>query len=348
MRKFTFLLVQTFLILGAVSAADFENLYVVGNACEAGWDPNKALEMTKEPDGTFSWNGNLIAPSGEQQRFKFIVARDWHPSITCRLDIDGHLMVESEGEYDLFVRPDGDTGYDNAFQVPHSGEYTIDINLATMKMTIIQIGEVEEPTPDLTQLYINGSALSIDGQWDYDNPLEMMMIDPGVFTWTGDLFNAAEGQNEFKFKNVTDSWDKTFCSTQANTFITTGDFDLHFRPYESSPNDFNFKVATEGFYTIKVDLNTMKMTVIDEFNAGIGFTHNSLRQLIQVSGNSVTVLNSNKEVQRATIYNVTGSVLRTIAHEEGSIMLADNLQHGVFIVRLDAGNNYFVQKIVIQ
>jgi len=264
MKKITLLLFSVLLALNFVSAqVSYQNLYVVGNGCDAGWDPGKALEMNKVESGVFTWTGNLYKPtnvnSRDSERFKFLVARDWHPSITCRLDVDGHLMVSSGDEVNLFVRPTDNTGYDNAFQVSETGIYTVVVNLNTMKMICTLAGDINEPTPDLYKLYISGSALSSDGIWDYDNPTEMTILDVGIFTWTGNLYNNLSG-NQLKFRNENDSWNRTFCSKEENTSISTGEFDLVFRPYESSPNDYNFIVTTPGEYTINVNLNTMKMT----------------------------------------------------------------------------------------
>ena len=343
MRKITFLLLSVFFVLSLASAADYENLYVVGNGCDAGWSPDDALEMTKEIDGTFIWIGDLTA--GGDQRFKFLVARDWHPSITCRLDVEGHLRIESGVEYDLYVRSNDSAGHDNAFQVPENGEYRIVIDLTTMKIIITKIGDVEEPAPDLTQLYINGSALSADGEWDYDNPSEMTMTAEGVFTWTGDLYNAGEGKNEFKFKNIADSWDQTFCSTQEDITISAGEFDLNYRPFESSPDDHKFKVAIAGRYTITANLNTMKMTVATD-NTGI--KNLDVSNQIRVVGNTITILNSDNAVQSAAVYDITGKCLNVASNINGPIVLAENLTNGIYIVKIDYNGQKAMQKIMIK
>ena len=55
-------------------------LYVVGDACAAGWSPNDALEMTKVGDGQFTWTGELLDKTGDR-RFKFLVGRGWDPCL---------------------------------------------------------------------------------------------------------------------------------------------------------------------------------------------------------------------------------------------------------------------------
>jgi len=295
MKKITLLLFSVLATLNFVSAeVSYQNVYVVGNGCDAGWDPGKAIEMTQESDGVFTWTGNLYAPTNDQQRFKFLVARDWNPSFTCRWNVPGHLVITSGEEYDLYEYNGGD--YDNAFQVPETGVYAIVVNFNTMKMTCTIQGDVTIPTPDMYSLYISGSALSPDGNWDYDNPTEMTITAAGVFTWTGNLYNNPAG-NQFKFKNVSDSWDKTICATADNTPISAGKFDLNFRPLESSPNDYKFIVTTPGEYTIDVDLNTMKMTCTPVSLGQVlyivgsacisGWDPGSAPQMIQIGGDNI-------------------------------------------------------------
>lgn len=299
MRKITFLIFNLFIALSVCADTVYSKLYIVGDGCDAGWDPGKALEMTKESDGVFTWTGTLYDKTG-QKRFKFLVDHEWHPSITCRyVDVAGHLTIESGREYDLYVRPDDSTGSDNAFQVAVNGEYTIIANLNTMKMTCTKIGDTPEPTPDLTRLYIGGSAVNAAGNWDYSNPLEMGMIDDGIFIWTGDLYNAA-GKNEFKFLNEAGTWDKTVCATVSGTTIAIGrEYGLHFRPVESSPDDYKFKVATAGRYTIVVDLHTMKMTVYDKAPSAIV---NAANKKYTLSGSGQT--NANEAVSKAFDGNI--------------------------------------------
>lgn len=141
MKKHIFLLLCFFLAKSLVHAEVYENLYVVGNACDAGWNPGSALEMTKQESGVFTWEGPLSDNTTDQARFKFIVAKEWHPSITCRLDVNSHLVVNSGEEYDLFERPTGTEGFDNAFQVSSNGTYRIEINLNTMKMVCTKLSD---------------------------------------------------------------------------------------------------------------------------------------------------------------------------------------------------------------
>lgn len=336
-----------FLSLSSSFAANYENLYIVGNACDAGWDPDKAIALTPgETPGTFTWTGNLVAPTTEQQRFKFLVARSWSMSLTCRLDVDGHLLIESGEIYDIFERAESSSSPDNAFQVPENGEYTITVDVNNMKMTCTKSGEIEEPSVDLNQLYLVGSAC--EAGWDPYNPIEMTKQSEGIFTWTGTL--STEDGNEFKFLNETGIWNKTINPLNGDVEVVLNtEYDLNFRPLESSPNDYKFKVTTTGNYTINVNLNTMKMTVSDATNAGIESINKFFLKNIKIYNNTVTVsVESNELIQTAGIFDMTGKCLNLISNIRNSVMLADKLANGIYIVKINSENKEYVQKIVIK
>ncbi len=127
-----------------VSAETYQNLYIVGNACEAGWNPSGALPMTKVTDNVFTWEGRLSDYSIDQARFKFLVSDQWDPCFTCRVNEPGHLMVNSGVEYGLYKRLNGNDGFDNAFQVEKTAIYRLDVNLTTLKMICTKIEDIHK------------------------------------------------------------------------------------------------------------------------------------------------------------------------------------------------------------
>lgn len=462
MKKNTFLLLCTFLSFNFAFAATYENLYIVGNACSAGWNPGGALAMTKESDGIFTWTGNLIKPDGNQERFKFLVSDSWDPSITCRLDIDGHLLIESGTEYSVYERAENASGYDNAFQVPEDGIYTIQVNLNTMKMTCTKSGDVEPETPDLTQLHLIGDAT--EGGWNYVKGTELTRVEDGVFIWSGYL--TTEGGNEFKFLNEPGTWDKTINPVDGDvTFVAGTEYKLNFRPTEGSPKDYKFKVVKAGRYYMLVNLNTMKITIdyadpdlselylvgsaceagwsaenalamteveegiftwtgilsldggnefkflnkkgawsktLNPLESAVDFMTNTEYKLnfrplesspydfkfkltdageytIDVNLNDMTMiveLNRSAElgnpemndvcyvyisnktvnihfkedvlVRTAMIYDVTGRCLNSNSNIQSSFVLASNLASGIYVIKVNSGNKEFVQKIMIR
>lgn len=54
MKKVSLLSIFIFLVLDPIFAVTYDNLYVVGNACSAGWNPDGALVMVQESENTFT------------------------------------------------------------------------------------------------------------------------------------------------------------------------------------------------------------------------------------------------------------------------------------------------------
>ena len=133
MKKVSLLSIFIFLVLDSIFAVTYDNLYVVGNACSAGWNPDGALVMVQESENTFTWSGPLKKDNGNQERFKLLTARSWTTSLTCNLEKAGHQIITSGGEYDLYIKLETDSKPDNAFQVAETGIYTIEVNTSSMK-----------------------------------------------------------------------------------------------------------------------------------------------------------------------------------------------------------------------
>ena len=66
MKKLYFALCLIF--VWCTTAFAYDILYVVGDACSSGWDPNAALAMTKESADSYTWSGPLKKNSGKQER----------------------------------------------------------------------------------------------------------------------------------------------------------------------------------------------------------------------------------------------------------------------------------------
>lgn len=255
MKKITLAAAMMLASAMSMSAYDADNLYVVGSGCAAGWSPNDALEMTKVENNIFTWTGELSA-SGE---FKFLVAREWHPSITCNFETEdqGNETVTSGGLYDLYVRPNDQTGKDNKFQVSVSGIYTINVDLNEMKMAASLDEEIEEPL----NLYIVGDATS--GGWDLNNAMNQKFTqqDNGTYSWDGELKNG-----NFRFVLGHDWWPSysVDCPTDelADLDVTVGEYSIKLWEQEPNPN-VSFKISEAGLYTIVLDIDNLKMSIIE-------------------------------------------------------------------------------------
>jgi predicted esterase len=177
MKKLYFLLFNVLFLFNVAANTIYEKLYIVGNATEAGWNPGAAIELTKSGNGIFTWTGVLADNSKDQARFKFLVAREWHPSLTCRLNVNGHLVMNSAEEYDLYERPTGTEGYDNAFQVNSTGTYSIGVNLNTMKIICTKISD--EGKPDLS-LFSRETYLTTSGETLLYRKLTPLSVEAGT------------------------------------------------------------------------------------------------------------------------------------------------------------------------
>jgi len=261
MKKFTFAAVALLASAFSMSAYDASALYVVGSGCEAGWSPEKALEMTEVSNNVFTWTGELKS-DGE---FKFIIARDWHPSITCDFNTENqqNQTVESDNTYKLFVRQNDTEGKDNKFQVSVTGVYTLNVDLNEMEMYAALDEVIEEP---LT-LYMVGNATA--GGWDLDNAMKQpfTLLEDGTFSWSGELTVNPEDASSGCFRIISehDWWNNSYSTTltEGNQEIEVGEYDIKF--YETRPEvEVGFRIKESGLYTINVDVNTLKMIVSEK------------------------------------------------------------------------------------
>lgn len=189
------------IFLLCTTAFAYDNLYVVGDACSSGWDPNAALAMTREGDDLFSWSGPLKKNSGKQERFKFLVARSWATSLTCRLDQSGHQVIASGEEYDLYVKLETDGKPDNSFQVAETGVYRIEVNTSTMKMTCTKTGDYEEPDYSLFshEMFQASSGLALNYRALEPATIEADSLYPLVIFLHGSGERGSDNESQLKY-----------------------------------------------------------------------------------------------------------------------------------------------------
>ena len=177
MKKITFLIACLLAVFGMSAINHYDNLYVVGDACAAGWSPKDALEMTKVGDGQFTWTGELLDKTGDR-RFKFLVGRGWDPCLAPNPDVPDHEIVTPGVPAKLYDKGEHG-GYDTSFQVEKTGVYTITIDLDAETMTLtessLDILDVEK----FGQAYLAGSA--------FPERVAMTKEANGVYTWKGKL-----------------------------------------------------------------------------------------------------------------------------------------------------------------
>lgn len=114
------LLLLAFVACMSLMAAAQENLYLIGDACSAGWDAGNALAMTKSGD-TFTWTGQLNP--GE---LKFLTTQgSWD---NCYGSDEYNKDVWVGGNYTFAALTDGD----RKFKIKLRGTYTLTITNGTI------------------------------------------------------------------------------------------------------------------------------------------------------------------------------------------------------------------------
>lgn len=246
MKKITFLMACLLSVFGLSAATMYENLYVVGDACAAGWSPNDALEMTKLETGKFTWTGQLLDKTGDR-RFKFLVGRGWDPCLAPNPDVPDHEVVTPGVPATLYDKGEHG-GYDTSFQVEETGIYTIDIDLNTMTMLLTK---AEQDRPDVTefgQVYLAGSAFA--------EKVAMEKVSDGVYKWSG-VLEVAEPMIGFYFVNGDDSESLNPANSGS---IKSGSYTMVYNA--NGVGSAEFQIPATSTYTITVDVANMKMEVL--------------------------------------------------------------------------------------
>lgn len=142
----------------SVYAGDMSNsieltqLYIVGDATVTSWDLGRADEFHRIDEGVFEWTGHLAGG----KEFKFMNSRDgWHKHIVAT---EAGVEVKKGKEYLLDFYADWalDGKYDCKFQVGETGEYTLIVDLNSMRMTMAE-PVVTAKLPE--KIYLTGTAV---------------------------------------------------------------------------------------------------------------------------------------------------------------------------------------------
>ncbi|HNX45006.1 MAG TPA: SusF/SusE family outer membrane protein [Bacteroidales bacterium] len=205
-----------------------ENLYIYGNATEAGWDNTKAVALTPvegEPGG-FAWQGQLSAGDFE---FLTVLGQDF-PSY-----VKGNTAAE------IKLRTSASQP-DNRWHADAPGVYKIAVNLLDLTISVTKM-----PGPDYSQIFMVGSAAP--NGWDISNATELVQNPDNLyeFTYTG-VMNAGE----FKFPvNRSSSWGQDMYMRLDDTHMY-----LH---HGGDPDDNKWTIDKKGYYTIT--LNLLDLTI---------------------------------------------------------------------------------------
>ena len=200
-------------------------------------DATHAQEMTRLSDGVFSWTGDCVP-----WQFKFLTANGKSEDYGT-----GYSRDPKAADYWTMMPTVG--GDDPTFELNHdglaAGQYTITADLTTMKVSYVKH---ESPLPE--RLFIDTWAWG-----DGTKAREMTALGDGKFTWEGVLPRA---NIKFTTSNASpdDYWTGYFRDPDASDYWTL----------KETGTQVMFDVEHDGFrdgwFTVNVDLNTLKAEVI--------------------------------------------------------------------------------------
>ena len=265
------------------SAAYPEHLYIYFWAWE---DPAKAKEMENKGNGIYVWTGYC-----NPWEFKFMTTLGEYWT--------GYFRDESASDY-WTIREGGtecmfklsDTG------LP-AGNYTITVDLSKMKVTVEESGS---SLPENLYIYF----------WEWDNgggatnAIKMTALGDGKFTWSG---ICPRWNMKFTTSNATpdDYWTGYFRDPDASDYWTL--------KAGTAQQMFDLDVlGRDGFWTINVDLNKMKVEPIPHlWLIGSAFSWGWDRNLAE----EMTYLGNRQFTWTGTITNGTDGIFKFLVRKDG-------------------------------
>ncbi len=232
------------------------HIYLTGDAAPCGWTTGNAIELTDLGDNRYTWTGDLTKQN--DGRFRFLTGKTWYPTYTTTLP--EHELVKA-GVYALTYYETGPKG-EPSFKVEVPGNYTIDLDINAMTMTLTLNSAIEEK-----HLYLLGNATTGADLTDGEAipAQELHLTGENIYEWKGDLYDTTDSGNRAWFVL---SPDPESGVTYTCRLDMAGDeevfpgetYDLFERNSEEQP-DNRFYPSVQGNYSFMVDTRLMTMTV---------------------------------------------------------------------------------------
>ncbi len=230
------------------------SLWMKGGACEYGWD--KAIELPQGDAGTYTAE-NVVLKFGkpaDNKGFKFYVEENGsYPFYGQK--IDGEF-----GQIQTFaIANDGDSQFYPLQYDYTSGIYTVHVDLNTMLLTLTRTGDVTEFDPE-TALYILGD--NMENGWDMVEANALLLVGENIYENTN-IYLKPESSFKFYFYDWTE-YIRDEAAGEYWTLMKKGgdDGDIRFIPGDQG--------LGEGYYTVRVDLNTLKINLTGGYGGGMG------------------------------------------------------------------------------
>ena len=192
---------KTLVISGTVTPVEPEEtkVYILGNVAAA-WDPAMGQEMTTEDGVNFTATLNAIDNGDGNSYFSFTTKLGTWDEIAAY-----RFGAVSEGDYWVTAENISDTINlvygGQSIRIP-AGEYTLNLNLESMKLFIG--GEIVVPV-DTAQVFILGN---VAGAWDPTMGQEMTTEDGVIYTANLNAIDNGDGHAYFSFTKKLGTWDE--------------------------------------------------------------------------------------------------------------------------------------------
>lgn len=220
---------------------DFNELYIVGDASESGWNIGTPAAFTQSESNPFIFVYEGILSPGNIKFSTF--TGEWCDGQWLNASVNGTSVAEAS----TFIITQGCDGPDNQWNVTEEtqGRYKITVNIENETINF------EAQNAPYSQLYLIGDAS--ENGWNIGSPavgFTQSSTDPFIFTYQGQL-----NSGEFKIATYTGDWcDANWLHpTEADASPQTGNFEAHLG---CTGPDYKWRVTegNEGEYLITVNL----------------------------------------------------------------------------------------------
>ncbi len=236
------------------------DLYMIGIGTPSGWSTGNARNFKmREDNRRYTWTGPLTKAHADDDtgdgRFFFLAngSGDWWPRYISE-DITEKSQTIEPGKTYRITRHDTSAAEslpgwaDPGFVVATPGIYTITVELSD---------DLSTGTFSISPSTISIIGPAVSGSWHSGELSKYKFINngDGTLTFAGNLSTASESKDDsgkFRFNKPGDWWPAFVPADDANVAVNReGDYDIKWSPNESPA----FKINTEGYFTITIDLN---------------------------------------------------------------------------------------------
>jgi len=307
-KRFTIILT---LLFGVTSLAiNAKDLYLVGSATTAGWDPASAIKMTYNSErNEYVWEGTL-----QYGCFKVLEQTDaWWPGYTA--PSNNQFIEDGETYYQLNYN---DSEKDYKF-VSYSGTYNIKVYFDDETPMMAIVATKDPIIIDKNSLQIVGDATP--NGW---TPTDMTKVagEQAIFSYSGTL-----NEGNFKFRWSKDWWPALLTFENNKPIDQLDQTGLFYAPSEVDGMDYKFSVSKEtaGNWEVLVNLDNLTITATKTTD-----TKDQKIDKVRIYTTLESIIIDSDEDSQYTIYNVSGIVVSRGELNTGTTVI--NIPDGIYIV----------------